>query len=159
MIYLKDIFIGDYRISQKWGGNYQMYKKYGLKGHNGVDWALPTGTILISPFDGIVISAKKDKDGYGTHIKIWDPKQKCCVIFAHMKSVNVKVWQRIKVGQLIGFSDNTGFSTGPHLHFGICRVNSLCYRLNKTDGFGGWFNCLDKKQVTWCLSNPTKPLI
>ena len=157
-IVLNDLFIGNFRISQKFGENHNIYEQFGLSGHDGVDFACPNGTQLIAPFDGMIISVKNSgKSGYGYHVKIWNRKN-CCVLYGHMKSVSVKLWQIVKQGQLIGLSDNTGFSTGPHLHLGVCLTNLLGYRLNKNNGFLGWVNPLDKSTFKWDIKNPIKPI-
>ena len=86
---LGDLFIGDFRVSQKFGVNKANYIKYGLQGHDGVDFACPNGTKLIAPFDGIILDIKDSgKLGYGLHVKIWN-KKNACVLYGHMKSVNV----------------------------------------------------------------------
>ena len=61
--------------------------------------------------------------------------------YAHLSGFNVKLWQIVKKGELIGFSGNTGLSDGPHLHFEIGhklkRINgkavSNFYVLNSAD--------------------------
>jgi murein DD-endopeptidase MepM/ murein hydrolase activator NlpD len=155
---LGDLFIGDFRVSQKFGVNKANYIKYGLQGHDGVDFACPNGTKLIAPFDGIILDIKNSgKLGYGLHVKIWN-KKNACVLYGHMKSVNVKLLQTVKAGQLIGLSDNTGNSTGPHLHLGLCLTNILGYRLNKNNGFLGWVNPQDSTIVKWVITNPKTAL-
>lgn len=157
-IILHDLFIGDFRMSQKFGINKKMYAKYGLEGHDGIDFACPTGTKLLAPINGIVIKVKYNKGGYGTHIEILDLSQKVAVLYGHMKSVNVRLFQRVKAGQLVGISDNTGNSTGPHLHLGVCLTNALGFRLNRNNGFAGWVNPMDKKVFNWIITNPNKPI-
>lgn len=153
-IILGDLFIGNFRVSQIFGVNKKNYIKYGLQGHDGVDFACPTGTKLISPFDGMIIGVTNSgRAGYGLHVKIWN-KKNACVLYGHMKSVNVRLWQTVKTGQLIGLSDNTGNSTGSHLHLGLCETNILGYRLNKNNGFAGWINPQDKTKVKWVITNP-----
>lgn len=155
---LSDVFIGNFKVSQIFGARPEVYKQWGLAGHDGTDFACPTGTQLISPFDGMIISVKNSGSaGYGLHVKIWN-KKNACVLFGHMKLANVKLWQSVKSGQLIGLSDNTGFSTGAHLHLGFCMTNLLGYRLNTNNGFAGWLNPQDKTLVNWDLKNPTKAL-
>jgi len=110
-------FKGTYRLTQKWGGNYEMYKRFGLKGHNGTDWGTPNGTPILAPHSGKVLERAYDKEGYGNYIKI--ENDKFGSILGHLKRFDVKVGDTVKEGQQIGLSNNTGFSTGPHLHWGL----------------------------------------
>lgn len=147
---LSDLFVGNYKISQKFGINKAFYSKYGLAGHDGVDFATPVGTPLLSPMDGLVIAAKKDSTGYGYHVKIWDKKEWCYLV-GHMSRIDVKLYQSVKSGQVIGMSGNTGNSTGPHSHHAMCRTNILGIRQNRNNGFGGWLNILDKALFSWII--------
>lgn len=154
---IKDLFIGNFRISQLFGKNPQMYAKFGLKGHNGIDFATPTGTQLVCCFDEAeVITAEDDKTGYGKHIKLWDKKQQIVAIYGHCKELLVKVGDTVKFGNLIAISNNTGFSTGPHLHFGVCKVDKNCKRLNTNNGYSGWINPLE--DFVWETENLKKPI-
>lgn len=154
---IKDLFIGNFRISQLFGKNPQMYAKFGLKGHNGIDFACPTGTQLVCCFDEAeVITAEDDKTGYGKHIKLWDKKQQIVAIYGHCKELLVKVGDTVKFGNLIAISNNTGFSTGPHLHFGVCKVDKNCKRLNTNNGYSGWINPLE--DFVWETENLKKPI-
>ncbi|EOB8207290.1 phage tail tape measure protein [Staphylococcus aureus] len=53
--------------------------------------------------------------GYGKWVKI--VKGALEVIYAHLSKYKVKTGQQVRVGQTVGISGNTGFSTGPHLHY------------------------------------------
>jgi len=44
----KNLFEGDFPLSQAFGVNKNAYKKFGLLGHNGIDYAIPNGTKLLS---------------------------------------------------------------------------------------------------------------
>jgi len=140
MYTIKDLFIGDFPISQLFGQNPSMYAQFGLNGHNGIDFACPTGTKLVCCFDEAEVITVKDDggSGYGLHIKFWDKKQKLVAIYGHCKSISVKEGDIIKFGQEIAISNNTGYSTGSHLHLGICKVDDNCIRLNTGNGFAGW---------------------
>lgn len=114
-------------ITQKWGVNPQVYSRFGLKGHNGVDYRLfdeqgnrATTAILYSPHDGKVIEARNDPNGYGLYLKIENSSQGS--ILAHLESFSVKAGDTVKTGQRIGVCDNTGFSTGAHLHWGYYPI-------------------------------------
>lgn len=157
-IQISDLFIGDFNVSQRFGSNPASYKKFGLKGHNGVDFACPSDTPLIACADGIVYIAAFDVNGYGNYVYIWDSSQKTMFLYAHLKSFVVKKNQSVRLGQLIGYSDNTGNSTGPHLHFSPYKTDERGERLDRLNGYGGAIDALDKNLVDWNIRNPKKPL-
>jgi len=127
-------FKQDFRLTQGWGVNESSYRRFGLKGHNGTDWALPTGTEVLAPHNGKVLEvADEGGDGYGKYIKIESATEGSLV--AHLKSSSVRVGQEVKEGDLLGLSNNTGNSTGPHLHWGYFRIPR-----NRQDGFGGYID-------------------
>jgi murein DD-endopeptidase MepM/ murein hydrolase activator NlpD len=103
----------------------------GLKGHNGEDYACNTGTGVYACADGIVTYAignyaENDKTGYGNLVSLLIPTDEINtyydVVYGHLLSTTVKAGDEVKAGQLIGLTNNTGFSTGPHLHFGLRKV-------------------------------------
>ncbi|WP_369041131.1 phage tail tape measure protein [Staphylococcus chromogenes] len=110
--------------------------------HEGLDFdyiyePLPStidGTARVMPFmDG----------GYGNWVKI--VKGALEVIYAHLSKHKLKTGQKVRVGQTVGISGNSGFSTGPHLHYEMRRngrhFNPLPW-LKKNNGSGkakgGW---------------------
>lgn len=93
------------------------YKKLGKwwsKGyHTGVDYAVPVGTDVLAVADGVIDPATWGKS-YGTQLV-----QKLdggYFIYAHLSKALVKPGDKVKEGQVIAKSGNTGNSTGPHLH-------------------------------------------
>ena len=130
---MKKPFIGAFRLTQGWGENPDIYKQFGLKGHNGQDWGLPTGTEIIAPHNGKVLEAVKGDTGYGNYVKIESDIEGS--LLAHLQSFSVKVGDLVIEGQTIAISNNTGFSTGPHLHWGYYRIPR-----NRNDGYAGYIN-------------------
>lgn len=126
-------FNGSYTVTQTWGVNPETYARFGLKGHNGIDYGTPNGTPIVAPHDGIVIEAAFDASGYGMYVKIENDKEGS--ILAHLHSFNVNPGDKILEGQQIGISNNTGFSTGPHLHWGYYRKPRT-----RDDGYSGTTN-------------------
>ena len=130
-------------ITQKFGENPDFYRKYGLKGHNGVDFRTrfidtPLGRRHIYAVDDGVVSrvVVAKYGGYGTYVQIIHD-DKSMTIYGHQFCVKVKTGQRVQAGDIIGISDNTGDSTGPHLHLG--------YRPSTPDlknGFSGYVDPL-----------------
>lgn len=92
------------------------YEQYGVAGHDGIDFDIPSGTEVLSVDSGTVVIAKENWD-YGTSIVInheWGKSY-----YGHLSSLFVKEGQKVEKGDVIGLSGSTGLSTGPHLHFGV----------------------------------------
>lgn len=87
--------------------------------HWGIDIALPTGTAVWATADATVVRAEEDlATGMGKNVKIctvtgW------CATYMHLDAWDVSVGEKVEPGQVLGWIDNTGFSTGPHLHYQI----------------------------------------
>lgn len=92
----------------------------GLHGYNAVDYGLPIGTPIYAAAAGTVIISKNSgyNAGYGNYVAIQHPNN-TQTVYGHFTQTVVEVGQSVKQGQLIGYSGNTGKSTGPHLHFEI----------------------------------------
>ena len=94
-------------------------KRY--RAHHGIDYAVSTGTPIKAAYGGKVIFSGT-KGGYGKTVVIrhsFGYK----TLYAHLSAFKVHVGQRVKQGDLIAYSGNTGRSTGPHLHFGLSLNN------------------------------------
>jgi len=130
---MKRPFLGMYPVTQEWGVNPADYARFGLKGHNGVDYGVPTCTSILAPHNGTVIEAAYDQYGYGMYVKIENDKDGS--ILGHFQSFNVNAGDTVSEGQQVGISDSTGNSTGPHLHWGYYRMPR-----NKSDGYSGTTN-------------------
>jgi murein DD-endopeptidase MepM/ murein hydrolase activator NlpD len=96
------------------------HRTQGLHGYNGVDYGMPLGSTLYASAPGTVIISKNSgwNGGYGNYVVIEHPNN-TQTVYGHMTSTVVSVGQTVSRGQLIGYSGNTGKSTGPHLHFEI----------------------------------------
>ena len=90
------------------------------KMHEGIDIGAKIGTHIVSPADGVVTYSGK-KPGFGIYVQI-DHGYGIETIFAHSKESNVKRGQKLLRGDIIAKVGNTGYSTGPHVHYEI-RVN------------------------------------
>jgi murein DD-endopeptidase MepM/ murein hydrolase activator NlpD len=101
----------DARISNPFG----VPGPYAARHHTGIDYAVPVGTKVVSPRNGRVIHAGYDND-YGNHVIIeWFTGTKRYLL-AHLSKIEVHSGQKVKRGQEVGRSGNSGNSTGPHLH-------------------------------------------
>ena len=119
----------NFEVSKPFKGNYTMTQPFGvffnfhgrrLK-HQGTDWALPTGTPLLSCFAGRVVRIEKYRmNGYGRSIYLRSLDGRYEALYAHLnENIFVQIDEEVKLGQIIGQSGNSGFGTGPHLHFGL----------------------------------------
>ncbi len=146
-------FLGNFPISQKFGQNLNsFYEEAGLKGHQGIDFAMPNGTPVLSAVNGIVVNVSKDiQKGEGVYILssdifIYKTQQSFFnTIYWHLKdgSISVILGQKIVVGQQIGLSNNTGQSTGPHLHFGLVPMTPDTRRKFLESPDNGYGGCVD----------------
>jgi len=98
------------------------------KFHFGMDFTAPRGTPVYATGDGIVKRADNSATGYGKHIRI-DHGFGYVSLYAHLYKYNVRVNQRVKRGDLIGFVGSTGRSEAPHLHYEVfkdgIRINPI----------------------------------
>ena len=107
--------------------------------HNGTDFSVPVGTPILATGDGIVVKAASHPDA-GRYIIIRHDSR-YSTTYMHMSKLLVKPGQKIKQGQRIGLSGNTGRSTGPHLHYefhiGNRPVDAMRVDLPMNEGMGG----------------------
>ncbi len=88
--------------------------------HRAIDWATPTGTAIWASSGGTVsVAGWQSGYGYVVYINHPDGNQ---TRYGHLSKILVSTGQKVKQGQKIALSGNTGRSTGPHLHFEL-RVN------------------------------------
>lgn len=85
--------------------------------HDGVDYHVAENTPIYATADGIVQSAG-ERGGYGLMVVLRHP-YRFHTAYAHLNQAAVKPGQLVKKGDLIALSGNSGFSTGPHLHYEI----------------------------------------
>lgn len=83
--------------------------------HGGIDIAVPIGTPVVAPADGVVeFAGPRGRGGNTVLIRHADGR---VTGYAHLDSINVKAGDRVSQGATFAASGNTGNSTGPHLHF------------------------------------------
>lgn len=90
------------------------------KFHYGMDFTAPRGTPVYATGNGVVKRADNRATGYGKHIRI-DHGYGYISLYAHLYKYNVRVNQRVKRGDLIGFVGSTGRSEAPHLHYEVFK--------------------------------------
>lgn len=107
----------------------------GSKYHKGIDIGTPSGTPVYAPLDGYVIASRDTTpNGCGGFIKLEHGEIQ--TKFCHLRQMVVKQGQKVKKGQLIGYSGGglkdpmRGTSTGSHLHYEILNKNGVTVNPN-----------------------------
>lgn len=114
------------RITQYFGNtdfatqNPQIYNGHG---HSGIDLAASPGTPILAARGGVVLgTGNTDLTCPGASFGKWvfiKHDNGLSTLYAHMASFSVSQGDTVEAGQVIGYSDTTGYATGPHLHFGV----------------------------------------
>ena len=120
MITYRQPFRGEYPITQQFGEVIQGVT-FGDKPHTGIDYGCPMGTEILASCDGIVMASSYDGSGYGNRVILQHESRKA-TLYAHLSKSIVVPAQEVKQGEVIGYSGNTGYTTGPHLHFEARRI-------------------------------------
>jgi len=119
-----------FRVTQGYGG------KFSHQGSNkhAVDWKMPEGTPIYAARGGLVVKTRDDSSRGGSGME-YDKFNNYVLIrhddgtlghYCHLKKNGAKVTrgQRVETGDLIALSGNTGFSSGPHLHFCVFKTKN-----------------------------------
>jgi murein DD-endopeptidase MepM/ murein hydrolase activator NlpD len=102
---------------------------YNGKGHNGIDLRASVGASVKAALAGKVVDIG-DTDlvcpnaSYGKWILI-NHNNGLSTLYAHLSLIKVSPGQTVKTGELIGYSGNSGYSTGPHLHFTVYATDGV----------------------------------
>lgn len=128
-----------YLLPFKEGSNFQVTQGYlGTFSHKecgenqfSIDWRMPQGTPVHAARDGMVVAFRADSNSGGPSERFGDKANYVTIrhsdgtyadyMHLQLNGVRVKLGEKVKTGQVIGLSGNTGFSTEPHLHFSVFR--------------------------------------
>lgn len=128
-----------YRLPFLDGQSFSVTQAYGgrLTSHNNrenlyaIDFAMPAGTPIVAARGGVVIDATLSHNEGGFDMRFLDKANTVAIVhddgtvaeYAHLSpgAVLVKPGSRVAAGDLLGHSGNTGYSSGPHLHFIVSR--------------------------------------
>lgn len=139
-------------IIQGFGKNKDYYKKaIGSEGHTGIDFEAPDGTMVYAAHDGWVTFVGEDGSGGLTVVIRTDKKFEYNgeevnfkTVYCHLKpkTFRIKTTDYVTTGTPIAQADNTGLSTGSHLHFSLKPVAKgeedwQWYNLEQNNGFYG----------------------
>ena len=115
-------------VGQEYFGTFSHHNSYAI------DWDLPEGTNVLAAREGVVIDLKEDSNEAGTeerHLHManyvtigHDDGSQAVYVHLQMNGALVELGDWVTTGDVIGLSGNTGFSTGPHLHFKVSQQKS-----------------------------------
>jgi murein DD-endopeptidase MepM/ murein hydrolase activator NlpD len=147
VVYRMPIGGDGWRIDQGFGGSFSHTEP---ESRYAIDIAVDEGTPVIAAREGVVMQVERHFEGAGldrekfgsraNHVRILH-EDGSMAIYAHLQadSVVVRPGARVRAGQRIGASGNTGYSTGPHLHFAVqlnrdMKLESVPFRMEGPAG-------------------------
>ena len=111
--------VKDYKFTQGYGKTKFSKTAYASGRHNGIDLANKVGTPVYAAADGKVVGVGNNgRYAYGRWIAI-DHGNGLTTLYGHLSSQSVSNGAKVSKGQKIGGMGNTGYSTGPHVHFTV----------------------------------------
>lgn len=149
------------RITQEWGQDFNwlngkhypngFYATIGWLGHNGIDYGCPEGDEVEAVCDGVIEYVGPGNNhplltGGGNALLLRNDEMGIRFEYLHLSQQNVYTGQRVKRGQVIARSGNTGISSGAHLHLGAIPVKP-----NLNNGYRG------RVDPTGWLYGPSNP--
>lgn len=141
-----------YEVNQVFGNPDPKYSAMGLNGHNGVDLKAAHGRPIYASHEGLAHYEIDDGGGHGVIVTSLlrypykDTQVYMKSIYWHMcdsskepqfKSPIEGKDMIVKPGDLLGYADNTGLSTGDHLHLGLKPLDSYGNNVEQTNGYLG----------------------
>jgi murein DD-endopeptidase MepM/ murein hydrolase activator NlpD len=106
----------DVALGLQFGALPARYARFGLAGHDGVDFLCQIGTQVLAPIAGVVLARHDDPNGWGLNLEMADQFNRRW-FFCHLSDFGASVaGDEVIAGTPIASSGNTGNSTAPHLH-------------------------------------------
>jgi len=102
-----------------WFGSQRVYQGKPGSYHSGADVAVPTGTPIVAPADGVVILVADRPFTLEGNLLMLDHGAGLSSAFLHLSRIDVRPGDHVRAGQPIALSGATGRATGPHLHWGL----------------------------------------
>ena len=123
-------------VTQWYGINPQWYP--GMAGHEGIDLRAPNDTPIFAAAAGTVIRVEKTAaagGAYGIQVRIEHHHEGDVykTVYAHLRNTMVNVGDAVNAGDTIGHADNTGNSSGAHLHLTLKKVGDGSNWMNLSD--------------------------
>lgn len=125
-----------FTLEQGYGG---AFSHHGLDSRYAIDLGVAEGTPVLAARGGVVMQLEQDFRGNGTDLQRDGTRANfvrilhddgSMALYAHLapESMLVRVGDRVRAGDFLGKSGNTGYSTGPHLHFAVQKNDGMALR-------------------------------
>jgi len=136
--------LAQYRMSEGWEGHLSRGNSRG-----GLDYAVSTGTPITAPCDGRLENRPNNGNGFGNYIRLHHGDG-FIDEYLHLQDGGFVAEGHYSQGQVIGYSGNTGLSTGPHVHWHLIAPNGV--RVNPLDYLSGspTSKTKDKNKMNLC---------
>ncbi len=117
------------RITQRFGITNASKRLYASGSHNGADFGAKIGTPVLSMGDGVLVDqGDTDASCRGVSFGKWiliKYNNGLASTYGHLSKLNLQTGATVKTGDIVGFSGNTGYSTGPHLHVSMYPADAV----------------------------------
>ncbi len=129
------------KITQLFGKTGASGRLYASGTHNGVDFKASAGTRVKSMLSGMVIgTGDTDVTCPGASFGKWiliRSSNGLAATYGHLSLIKVRAGDTVSTGQVIGYSGNTGYSTGPHLHISVYAAGAVSVQTRPSKTCGG----------------------
>lgn len=132
------------KITQQFGNTaFARAGRYNGKGHNGIDLRAQTGTRVKAALGGRVVGAGNTDTvcpgaSYGKWVLL-EHGNGLSTLYAHLSLSKVSVGQTVETSEVLGYSGETGYATGPHLHFTVYATQGVRIMSRKSAVCGGTY--------------------
>jgi murein DD-endopeptidase MepM/ murein hydrolase activator NlpD len=117
-------------VTQQFGRTSSSVRLYASGSHDGTDFRAPIGTPVFASLSGVVLEVNQGAAPncqYGKWVLIRH-NNGLATLYAHLSEISVAKNDIVVTGEVIGFSGNTGYATGPHLHYGVYLADAVSFR-------------------------------
>lgn len=114
-------------VTQFFGKSSSAQRLYTSGSHDGIDFRASIGTPIRASLSGTVLEVNygaAQNCQYGKWVLIKHPNG-LATLYAHLSDISVQKNAVVVTGQVVGYSGNTGYATGPHLHFGVYLADAI----------------------------------
>lgn len=139
------------RVTQEFGARPDFYAQFGFRWHEGIDindtpWI---STPVYAVEDGVIVVRRRN-GAYWNRIDLYCERIWVMFSYCHLSKFEVKTKQKVRAGDLIGYTGNTSSYSMPiHLHFMVKEIDSNLDIVNKNNWYDGSLKCWVQDGLFW----------